>query len=118
MWTLQLATLRKEVGSKREFDFEFRNHVEVAESLDLVDFESAAVVSGNKFYYLRNEAALLELALINWAFSKVLAKGFTPIMTPDLVRDTVLEKCGFQPRMTNTQTYSVLDSDLCLTVRP
>lgn len=36
-------------------------------------------------------------------------------MTPDLVRDSVLEKCGFQPRMANTQTYSVRDSDLCLT---
>lgn len=46
---------------------------------------------------------------------KCLAKGYTPLMTPDLVRDSVLEKCGFQPRMANTQTYSVRDSDLCLT---
>ena len=37
------------------------------------------------------------------------------MMTPDLVRAAVLEKCGFQPRMANTQTYSVIDSDLCLT---
>ncbi len=60
-------------------------------------------VSGQKFYYLRNAAALLELALVNWAMSKAVARGFTPIMTPDLVKASVLEKCGFQPRGTNTQ---------------
>jgi seryl-tRNA synthetase len=52
---------------------------------------------------LRNAAALLELALVNWAITKVVARGFTPIMTPDLVKESVLEKCGFQPRGTNTQ---------------
>ena len=46
---------------------------------------------------------------------KCVAKRYTPIIAPDLVRESVLEKCGFQPRMTNTQTYSVADSDLCLT---
>jgi len=65
-------------------------------------------VSGQKFYYLRNAAALLELALVNWAITKVVARGFTPIMTPDLVKESVLEKCGFQPRGTNTQ----VDNDI------
>jgi seryl-tRNA synthetase len=60
-------------------------------------------VSGSKFYYLRGAAALLELALINWAYSRVGARGFTMLATPDLVRMDVLEKCGFQPRMENTQ---------------
>ena len=50
-----------------------------------------------------------------FALQKVAARGFTPIMTPDLVRDSVLEKCGFQPRMDNTQTYNIENSDLCLT---
>jgi seryl-tRNA synthetase len=43
-----------------------KNHVDLMEALDLVDFESAAEVSGSKFYYLRNAAALLELALVNY----------------------------------------------------
>ena len=60
-------------------------------------------MSGAKFYYLRNEAALLELALINYTMHKVVAAGFTPMMTPDLVRESVFEKCGFQPRGQNTQ---------------
>jgi seryl-tRNA synthetase len=60
-------------------------------------------VSGSKFYYLKGAAALLELALVNWAYSRVAAQGFTTLATPDLVRMDVLEKCGFQPRMENTQ---------------
>ncbi len=46
---------------------------------------------------------MLELALINWTLSQLLSKGFVPLSTPDLVRSTVVEKCGFQPRGQNTQ---------------
>ncbi len=60
-------------------------------------------MSGSKFYYLRGAATLLELALVNWALSRVAAKGFELLSTPDLVRGDVLEKCGFQPRGDNTQ---------------
>lgn len=72
-------------------------------------------MTGSKFYYLRNAAALLEMALVNWALSKAMAAGFTPIMTPDLVKESVLEKCGFQPRASNTQVYAVKGTNLCLT---
>ena len=51
----------------------------------------------------------------HFVMQKCVGKGYTPMIAPDLVRDSVLEKCGFQPRMANTQTYSVADSDLCLT---
>jgi hypothetical protein len=65
-------------------------------------------VSGSKFYYLRNAAALLELALVNWAVTRVTSRGFTPLITPDLVKEAVLEKCGFQPRADNTQVGAAL----------
>ena len=45
---------------------QIKNHVDLMETLDLVDFDSASDVSGSKFYYLRNAAALLELALVNY----------------------------------------------------
>lgn len=45
--------------------------------------------------FLKNEAALLELALVNWAMSFVTKKGFTPMTTPDLARTNVVEACGF-----------------------
>lgn len=54
------------------------------------------------------------MALLNWTFQSVSRRGFTPIMTPDLIRASVLEKCGFQPRAQNTQVYSIKDSDLAL----
>lgn len=60
-------------------------------------------VSGSKFYYLKNEAVLLEMALINWTLSEVVKRGFTPLTTPEIVRSSVVEKCGFQPCGTNTQ---------------
>ncbi|KAH9533675.1 hypothetical protein CY35_18G064900 [Sphagnum magellanicum] len=109
-----VASLRKEVGSQQEFTFPVKDHVELGLALDLFDFEAASEVSGTKFYYLKNEAVLLELALINWTLSQLLLKGFVPLSTPDLVRSTVLEKCGFQPRGQNTQVYSVEGTDLCL----
>ncbi|GBF92787.1 seryl-tRNA synthetase [Raphidocelis subcapitata] len=109
------AAVLRTVGRQRDFVFDPRDHVAIGEALDLLDFEAAAEVSGSKFYYLKNAAALLELALVNYAMNKVVSRGFTPIMTPDLVKASVLEKCGFQPRADNTQVYSVEDSPLCLT---
>lgn len=88
------------------FDFKARDHIQIGEELDLIDFASAAIVSGSKFHYLKNSAAMMEMALLNWAFQFVVSKGFIPIMTPDLVRESVLEKCGFQPRGQNTQVTS------------
>uniref|UniRef100_A0A7S1XGN9 serine--tRNA ligase n=1 Tax=Compsopogon caeruleus TaxID=31354 RepID=A0A7S1XGN9_9RHOD len=108
------AAVLQMVGSKPEFDFEVKSHLELGEALDLFDFENAARVAGNKFYYLRNEAALLELALISWALSKTTALGFTPLITPDLARESVVSGCGYNPRGSSSQIYSVSDSDLCL----
>lgn len=80
-----------------------RDHLQLGQELDCIDFDSAAEVSGSKFVYLKRAAALLELALVNYAMQKVVSHGFVPMMTPDLVRESVLEKCGFQPRGTETQ---------------
>ncbi|KAJ7520221.1 hypothetical protein O6H91_20G073000 [Diphasiastrum complanatum] len=108
------AVVRKQVGVKREFTFPVKDHMELGLALDLFDFEAAAEVSGNKFYYLKNEAVLLELALINWSVAQLTRKGFVPLSTPDIVRSNVVEKCGFQPRGQNTQIYSIEGTDLCL----
>lgn len=101
-------------GEPPQFDFEPKGHEELLRDLDLADFERAAKVTGSKFYYLKNEGALLEQALIQFAFSKLTQKGFTPFITPDLARDKVLEGIGFNPRGAETQVYSVENSDLSL----
>jgi hypothetical protein len=71
-------------GEPPRFSFRPKDHVALAEKLDLVDFEAGSSVTGPKFYFLKNEGALLELALVQYAFSVLLAEGFTPIITPDL----------------------------------
>jgi seryl-tRNA synthetase len=107
----------KKWGEPRKFDFTPRDHVALAEALDLVDFEAGASVAGQKFYFLKNEAALLELALVQFAMATLLKEGFTPVITPDLARVEVLEGIGFMPRDPNPETrqvYTIADSDLCL----
>jgi seryl-tRNA synthetase len=101
-------------GDKPKFDFKPKDHVALAEALDLVDFEAGSDVAGQKFYFLKNDAALLELALVQYAFGVVLDHGYTPIITPDMARVEVLEGIGFMPRGEGTQIYSIADSDLCL----
>jgi seryl-tRNA synthetase len=105
--------LRK-VGQPRQFEFPAKDHVALAEALDLVDFEAGAAVAGQKFYFLKNEAVLLELALAQFAMTVLRSKGYTPIITPDVARASVLEGIGFIPRGPETQIYSIENSDLCL----
>ena len=86
--------------------------MELGQALDCIDFDTAAEVAGGKFVFLKRAAALLEVALVNYALQKVVAQGFVPMMTPDLVRESVLEKCGFQPRAENTQVRAETDAAL------
>src|SRR5712671_1600397 len=104
----------KSWGEPRTFDFPVKDHVAVAEALDLVDFEAGSSVAGQKFYYLKNDAVLLELALVQYAFDTLIGHGYTPIITPDVARVEVLEGIGFIPRGPETQIYSIANSDLCL----
>lgn len=101
-------------GEPPRFSFRPKDHITLAEKLDLVDFEAGSSVTGPKFYFLKNEGAMLELALVQYAFSVLLAEGFTPIITPDLAKAEVVEGIGFIPRGPETQIYSIANSDLCL----
>jgi seryl-tRNA synthetase len=104
----------RRVGEPARFSFPPRDHLALAAALELVDFDGGARVAGQKFYYLKNEAVLLELALQRYALDLLLAEGFTPYVTPDLARAEILEGIGFSPRGEETQIYSLAGSDLCL----
>lgn len=108
------ARVMETVGERPVFDFETKDHVTLGTELKLLDFETAAEVTGQKFYYLMNEGALLEMALVSYAMTKLVARGWTPYLTPDLARASVLEAIGFNPRGEETQVYSVEGTDLCL----
>lgn len=101
-------------GEKPQFDFKPKDHVEIAAHLDLIDFEAGARVAGSGFYFLKNDAVMLEMALVQFALTKLRSEGFTLFTTPDLARDSVLEGIGFNPRGNETQIYSVANSDLSL----
>ncbi len=101
-------------GQPTKFDFKPLDHLELGERLDLIDMERGGKVAGTSFYFLKNEAVLLELALIQYAFGLLGREGFTPVITPDLARNDVLEGIGFIPRGEATQIYSVEGTDLSL----
>jgi len=101
-------------GDVPEFDFEPKDHVALGEALDLLDFDSATKVTGSNFYFLKNEAVLLDLALQRFALQMLREKGFTLHATPDLARMDVLEGTGFNPRGEESQIYRIDGQDLGL----
>lgn len=93
-------------GKPTKFDFEPKDHVTLGKELDILDLEKAAQASGKRFYYVKNDLVLLEFALIQYAFSKILPKGFKPILPPLLVKEHTLLGTGFFPAERN-EIYSV-----------
>ena len=82
-------SMNKEVhvgGPPIDKEKEAFSHLEIAQKFDLLDFGSASKLTGSKFVFLKNEAAMLELALCNWALNFVAKKGYTAISTPDIAR--------------------------------
>ena len=104
----------KKVGTPRVFDFEVKDHVQIAEELDLLDFDRGTKVSGPKFYYLKNEAVFLEQALIQYALNILRKHGFELFITPDVAREEVLKGIGFNPRGNESNVYSIEDEGTCL----
>jgi seryl-tRNA synthetase len=104
----------RKVGTPTAFDFRPKDHVTLGKDLDLIDFETGGKVSGTGFYFLKNDAVLLDLALQQFAVWRLIDAGFTPIITPDLARNSILEGIGFTPRGAETQVYSIEDTDLSL----
>lgn len=102
------------VGEKPKFDFEPKDHLELGEQLDILDFEAGAKVAGSQFYYLKNEGALLELALINYAIDLLVGEGFKPLFTPDLAKSRFYLGTGYMPRGSEAQIYEIKDEDLGL----
>ena len=104
----------REWGKPSNLDFKVLDHVTLAEKLDLIDFKNGSKVSGTGFYYLKNDAVLLEFALVHYALDLLIKKGYTPFVTPDLARERYYLGTGYLPRGPEAQTYTIADSDLGL----
>lgn len=98
----------------RQFDFTPKDHLELGAIHDLFDFEAGARVAGAGFYFLKNAAVRLDLALQHFAVSFLADRGFTPVTTPDLALTEILHGTGFMPRGPETQIYSIENSELNL----
>ncbi|KAI9278991.1 seryl-tRNA synthetase [Phascolomyces articulosus] len=112
------AKILKIVGKQR-MEEGLLDHLTLAEKLDLVDLGQAAKVSGSKFYYLKNNGAWLEMALVQYAMQKAAEHGFSAVITPDIVRASIAYGCGFQPRKTEaSQIYDVTTASIVNTSAP
>jgi seryl-tRNA synthetase len=104
---------KEHFGHYKFMDFEPKNHVELAENLDIVDFESSRRTSGNGFYYLQGGLALLNQALIRFGVDKMVSKGFTYVETPLMLNDSVIRNVTDLNDMTN-QIFKIQDEELYL----
>jgi len=107
------VTIRK-VGKPPEFKFIPLDHVELGKRLNLIDFDAGSKVTGSQFYFLKNEAVLLEQALINYVLEILRAEGFTLVATPDLAKTEIVENMGYQPRGPEAQIYNIQNTDMSL----
>src|SRR3989344_6835581 len=102
-------------GEPTKFDFKPRSHIELAESLDLIDFEQGAKAAGYRGYYLKDEAVMLQMGLLTHARKKAISHGFTPIIPPTHVKEFVLFVSGyFSGRKYNPETdeiYKIANED-------
>ncbi len=104
----------EEVGEKPKFTFKPKDHLELGENLGIIDFESGAKVSGAGFYYLKNEGAMLEIALIHYALDFLRAKGYDVVITPDIAKEKYYLGTGYLPKGEEAQIYQISGTDLGL----
>ncbi|MFP5351800.1 MAG: serine--tRNA ligase [Actinomycetota bacterium] len=105
--------VEREVGDKPSFDFEPKEHVELGEALGIFDAERAAKTSGSRFVYLTGQGVLLEMALVRFAIDHLMKTGFTPVVTPVLVREHAMFGTGFLPAEEH-EFYKIERDDLYL----
>jgi seryl-tRNA synthetase len=102
-------------GQARKFDFTPKSHVELGESLGIIDIPAGARLSGSRSYFLKGAGALLHQAVLRYALDfMVRDHGFTPMSVPVLVREAALRGTGFFPAG-REQTYRIAEDELFLT---
>lgn len=98
----------------RDFDFQIKDHVALGEDLKMIDLESGSKVSGHGFYFLRGAGVRLELALQQFALDVLENEGFTIFATPELAKLNVLTGTGYNPRDSESNSYTLANGELGL----
>lgn len=100
----------KKYKEPTKFTFKPKDHLELGETLDIIDVKQAAQVSGARFYYLKNEGALLEFALKQLAFDTLIKEGFVPVVPPVLIKKDIMDGLGYT-QMGEEENIFSLDND-------
>ena len=116
--------LVKESGKKPSFKFDLKNHEQLAEELNMAEFDRATKISGAGFYFLQGDLALLNQALIRFAIDKMLKKGFTLVEVPAMMRkkpyEGVVDLVDFENvmyKIENEDNYLIATSEHPLTAQ-
>ena len=104
----------REVGNKTEFDFQPKDYLEIAEKLDIIDVKRAAKVAGSRFGYIKNEAVLLQFALVNLAFEVLKKQKFEPIIPPVMLKSEMAKGMGYLEQASKEEAYYLPQDDLYL----
>jgi len=102
----------KKEGEPPKFDFPPKDHVDLGEALDIIDIQRAAKVAGSRFAYLKNEAVLIEFALVSHAFKILVKEGFSPIIPPELIKKEITDGLGYWQGGGNENYYLVSDFEI------
>ena len=103
----------RRVGEVRQFDFTPKSHIELGDSLDLMEFARASKIAGSRSYYLKNDAVMLEMAVCRYVLDKLVNKGFTPMTVPLMVKDIAMKGTGYFP-IGKEQAYAITEDELYL----
>ncbi|HBK35277.1 serine--tRNA ligase [Candidatus Uhrbacteria bacterium RIFOXYA2_FULL_40_9] len=101
-------------GEIPTFDFEPKDHLDLGESLGMIDSERAAKVSGARFTYLKGDAVLLEFALVQYALSLLIKEGFIPIVPPHMIFSKAMGAMGYLEHGGEEEIYHLKNDDLVL----
>ncbi|OGD72008.1 serine--tRNA ligase [Candidatus Collierbacteria bacterium RIFCSPLOWO2_01_FULL_50_23] len=87
----------KKWGEIPKFDFKPKTHDEIMEDLDLLDTKRAVRIGGSRSFFTKNDAVLLEYAVLTYALKMMIFKGFTPMTVPWMVNDDAMWGTGYFP---------------------
>lgn len=104
----------KKYKEPTQFNFKPKDHLELGQSLDIIDVERAAKVSGTRFAYLKNEGVFLELALIQFAMETLVKEGFTPIIPPTLIKRETMAGLGYMENGGEEDMFQLKEDGLIL----
>ena len=104
----------REKGNKKGFSFKARSYIELAELHQLIDTERAAKISGSRFGYLLREAALIEMALVRYAYDQLLEENFIPVIPPVMVKPDIYRGMGRLTKAQEEERYYLPADDLYL----